>query len=220
MLVVRLVQETLGQHNIGRFRVSTTGQPLEAVGLDGAPLSESLQRILTTDSERRTEEEQQQLTTYYREEVDQAVREARRQVEETKKQLTEYERNIPSVMVMKEIEKPRNAFVLMRGQYDQPGEQVYAGIPKVFLADSRSQPNNRLGLARWIVDRTNPLTARVWVNRAWERFMGVGIVKTTENFGSQADWQAIGNCWIGWRSNSCSLRRFSPSAEDHPRHGI
>jgi hypothetical protein len=53
---------------------------------------------------------------------------------------------------------------------------------------SADEPNNRLGLARWIVSPENPLTARVWVNRVWERFMGIGIVKTTENFGSQAEW--------------------------------
>jgi hypothetical protein len=50
------------------------------------------------------------------------------------------------------------------------------------------EPNNRLGLAKWIANRNHPLTARVWVNRMWERFMGVGIVKTIENFGSQSEW--------------------------------
>jgi hypothetical protein len=78
--------------------------------------------------------------------------------------------------------------VLLRGEYDKRGQQVQAGLPKALPALQPELPNNRLGLARWIASSDNPLTARVWVNRMWEKFMGNGLVKTTENFGSQADW--------------------------------
>jgi hypothetical protein len=91
-------------------------------------------------------------------------------------------------MVMRELPKPRDAFQLVRGQYDKRGDKVSAGLPAVLPPLPAGQLLDRLGFARWIVDPSNPLTARVWVNRAWARYFGTGIVKTTENFGSQADW--------------------------------
>jgi len=84
----------------------------------------------------------------------------------------------------------RQAHILKRGAYDAPGDPVSAGVPR-FLPQFKSDwPMNRLGLARWLVDRDNPLTARVTVNRYWQMLFGVGLVKTTEDFGSQGDWPA------------------------------
>ena len=97
------------------------------------------------------------------------------------------EAKAPSTMVMQELAKPRDTFILMRGQYDKPGEKVTAGIPSIFGSLAPTSPQNRLGLARWIVDPSNPLTARVAVNRIWQMFFGTGIVKTAEDFGSQGD---------------------------------
>ena len=90
-------------------------------------------------------------------------------------------------MVMKEG-KARDAFLLTRGEYDQPADKVKRAVPAFLPPLPPGTSNDRLGLAQWIVSDTNPLTARVWVNRAWERFFGTGIVKTSENFGSQADF--------------------------------
>ncbi|MBX3119038.1 MAG: DUF1553 domain-containing protein [Fimbriimonadaceae bacterium] len=95
---------------------------------------------------------------------------------------------IPSVMVMKEMPKPRQAHILIRGQYDKLGEPVSAGIPKVFGSLPAGTPNNRLGLAKWIVSPKNPLTSRVAVNRLWERLFGTGIVETSEDFGTRAEF--------------------------------
>jgi hypothetical protein len=95
---------------------------------------------------------------------------------------------IPTVMVMQESEKPRETFVLKRGAYDAPGEKVWPGVPSVLPALSKGLPNNRLGLARWLVDSSNPLTSRVTVNRFWQMLFGTGLVKTTEDFGSQGEW--------------------------------
>ena len=87
-------------------------------------------------------------------------------------------------LVMKE--KPDGkpvAKILARGDYTSPGEEVAANVPTEFPPFAGDQPANRLGLARWLVDRRNPLTARVTVNRLWHQFFGTGIVETTEDFG-------------------------------------
>ncbi len=96
--------------------------------------------------------------------------------------------SIPTVMVMQEMEKPRDCFILNRGQYDRPGEKVDAGLPSFLPPLPKGAPNNRLGLAEWIASPENPLTARVTVNRLWERFFGNGIVSTVEDFGTRAEY--------------------------------
>jgi hypothetical protein len=96
---------------------------------------------------------------------------------------------IPTVMVMKERPTPRETFLLKRGAYDHPGDRVERGVPAVLppLPDGIAS-NDRLALARWIANPANPLTARVAVNRYWQMYFGVGIVKTVEDFGSQGEW--------------------------------
>ncbi len=94
---------------------------------------------------------------------------------------------IPSVMVMRDGAN-RDTFVLKRGAYDAHGEKVTSGIPAVLGGLDPQWPNNRLGLAKWLADRRNPLTARVAVNRLWQSFFGFGIVKTVDDFGSQGEW--------------------------------
>ena len=84
--------------------------------------------------------------------------------------------------------KPRDTFVLKRGAYDNPGDRVTPGVPGILPPLNPEWPNNRLGLARWLVDRANPLTARVTVNRFWQMYFGTGLVKTVQDFGSQGDW--------------------------------
>ena len=95
--------------------------------------------------------------------------------------------SLPTVMVMQELPRPRPAFVLRRGAYDAPGEKVERGVPAVMPPLPREFPNNRLGLAQWLVSREHPLTARVQVNRFWQMLFGTGIVKTVEDFGAQGD---------------------------------
>ena len=94
---------------------------------------------------------------------------------------------IPTVMTMRDGAR-RDTFVLKRGAYDAHGEKVTSGIPAVLGTLDAQWPNNRLGLAKWLVDRRNPLTARVAVNRLWQSFFGFGIVKTVDDFGSQGEW--------------------------------
>jgi hypothetical protein len=126
-----------------------------------------------------------------------AAREARDQYHET----------ISTVMVMEELPAPRETSLLIRGAYDRPGEKVTRGVPAALPPLPPGSPGNRLGLARWIVDPGNPLTARVAVNRFWQMFFGVGLVKTVEDFGSQGeapshpellDWLAAEFMRSGW----------------------
>jgi Protein of unknown function (DUF1549)/Protein of unknown function (DUF1553)/Concanavalin A-like lectin/glucanases superfamily/Planctomycete cytochrome C len=98
------------------------------------------------------------------------------------------EREVPNTMVMKEMPKPRPMHILERGQYDAPRAEVTMNTPAFLPPLPADAPRNRLGLARWLVDERNPLTARVLVNRIWERFFGTGIVKTAENLGVQCNW--------------------------------
>ncbi|MBI3877019.1 MAG: PSD1 domain-containing protein [Verrucomicrobia bacterium] len=122
--------------------------------------------------------------------------------------------NITRVMVMEEMAKPRETFVLVRGAYDKPTDQKASAAFPVSLAANADhatrgaqQPLNRLDLARWLVSPENPLTARVAVNRAWQMFFGTGLVKTTEDFGVQGekpshpellDWLATEFVRTGW----------------------
>jgi hypothetical protein len=95
---------------------------------------------------------------------------------------------VPTVMVMKESEQPRETSVLQRGAYDMPGVKVSAAVPAALPPLAPDLPRNRLGLAKWMVDPQNPLTARAAVNRFWAMVFGTGIVKTLEDFGSQGEW--------------------------------
>ncbi len=99
------------------------------------------------------------------------------------------------------------AHVLYRGLYDQMRDEVHPGVPAILPPMAESLPRNRLGLAEWIVDPANPLTARVTVNRFWQEVFGTGIVKTSEDFGAQGeppshpqllDWLAIEFRDSGW----------------------
>lgn len=94
-----------------------------------------------------------------------------------------------TVMVMHELPEPRETYLLARGRYDQPdkSERLWPDVPDAISPDDAATPANRLELARWLVRPDHPLTARVAVNRIWQQFFGTGLVKTSENFGSQGN---------------------------------
>ena len=98
------------------------------------------------------------------------------------------EASLPFTLVMEERAERRPTYRLNRGEYDQAREEVRPDVPAALPPLAEGQPHDRLGLAEWIVDRRNPLTARVTVNRFWQQVFGVGIVKTAEDFGSQGEW--------------------------------
>ncbi len=104
-----------------------------------------------------------------------------------RKQQANLEQLIPTSMVMREMEQPRETFLLVRGQYDKPGEKVTAEVPAVLSRLPEGAPRNRLGLAQWLTHPTHPLTSRVTVNRYWQSYFGTGLVKTSEDLGSQGE---------------------------------
>lgn len=125
------------------------------------------------------------------------------------KAIDDYERSFLEVMIMQDKPQPRDTYVLQRGQWNQPdqSEKMTPGIPSVLPPLPGDLPPNRLALARWLVDPAHPLTARVAVNRYWQHFFGRGLVKTTEDFGSQGerpshpdllDWLATEFVKSGW----------------------
>ncbi|MFN4942313.1 MAG: DUF1553 domain-containing protein, partial [Akkermansiaceae bacterium] len=109
------------------------------------------------------------------------------QIATLKKKIGELELSIPTTLVMEDMKAPRPTHILMRGAFNSPGERVEPGTPDVLGAMASDLPRNRLGLAKWLVDPKNPLTARVIVNRHWQQVFGYGLVKTSEDFGTQGD---------------------------------
>ncbi|MFO0909223.1 MAG: DUF1553 domain-containing protein [Isosphaeraceae bacterium] len=138
---------------------------------------------------KRTTEQIERIARYYREAVDEDDRATSASLAALRKQKDDAEKTIPTVMVMEDTAKPRETFVLKRGRYDMPdpSSKVEPGVPSCLPPLPSDAPRSRLGLARWLVSPENPLTARVMVNRIWEHHFGVGLVKTSENFGMQSE---------------------------------
>ena len=156
------------------------------------------------------------LDQYAPEEIQEAWR-AARGLERARAELWD---NFQTVMVMEEMDPPRDTFLLVRGAYDVPGEQVSPGVPAVLPPLPEGGENDRLAFARWLVEPDHPLTARVTVNRFWQMLFGTGIVKTAENFGLQGefpshpellDWLATRFIDSGWDVKSI-LREIVTSA--------
>ncbi len=186
-VTIKLHHQAIGGHNIGRFRLSATTQPAAAVTLDGVRFPESLKQIVATSADKRTAAQKAELEKFYLANVDSPIKQAEAAAASAKAQIDALKGKSATVMVMREG-AVRQAHILLRGEYDKPGDKVSAGLPAALPPMPAGAPMNRLGLATWMTHPTNPLTARVWVNRAWERFFGTGIVKTSENFGSQAEF--------------------------------
>jgi hypothetical protein len=183
-----------------QWRLFATTTPTEVI----AP--ESILTIAQKEAIKRTADERKQLASFRLAQMP----EHRRLSEEEaalKKQIATAEAEIPTTLVMEEQKEMRPTFILMRGAYDKPGEKVAAATPGVLPALAADLPRNRLGLAKWLVSRENPLTARVIVNRFWQHFFGTGLVRTSEDFGSQGeppshpellDWLAVTFQESGW----------------------
>ncbi len=142
---------------------------------------------LLTPAGKRSAAQQALLRRFYLERIDREHGRLRAARDALTRQKAELEKGIPAVMVMQELPAPRPTFVLKRGQYDQPGERVSPAVPGVLPALPAGAPANRLGLAHWLVDPANPLTARVAVNRWWQMLFGNGLVKTVEDFGATGE---------------------------------
>jgi Protein of unknown function (DUF1553)/Protein of unknown function (DUF1549)/Concanavalin A-like lectin/glucanases superfamily/Planctomycete cytochrome C len=151
-------------------------------------LRNPLHSVLALSAEQRTEDQAKWVRKYF---LQDAGNPAEKQLSvdyaSLKKGVEQLDKEIPSTMVMSEMEKPRDTFILRRGDYQLPGDKVEPNTPAVLPPLPKDAPRNRLTLAKWIVDPGNPLTARVAVNHFWQMYFGLGIVKTSEDFGSQGD---------------------------------
>jgi Protein of unknown function (DUF1553)/Protein of unknown function (DUF1549)/Concanavalin A-like lectin/glucanases superfamily/Planctomycete cytochrome C len=170
--------------------------------------ADSLERIAAIPPLRRTPSQKLKMQWAFLEEgAPAALQQTWRKRAELRGQRAQLEASFPTVMVMQELLQPRPAFMLKRGAYDAPGDQVSRDTPAVFPRLPANAPNNRLGLARWLVQPDHPLTARVTVNRFWQMLFGTGLVKTVEDFGTQGalpshpdllDWLAVEFQRTGW----------------------
>ncbi len=165
--------------------------------------------ILAKARDARTTEEATTLRTHYLETADEEYIRLSKALASARAKVAEASAPLTSVMVMRDVEKPRPTYVLMRGNYASPMKDrpVEPGVPAFLPRLAKDAPPNRLGLARWLVGRDHPLTARVAVNRYWHIFFGAGIVKSVENFGTQGelpshpallDWLAVDFIENGW----------------------
>ena len=208
ILEVRLEHQSQHRfHNLGRFRLSVTSRSQPSLkGDDG--LSEDVRVALRTPADQRTDDQKKRLDEQFRK-TDSGVVAAQGAVDKARKALDSHRGSYLKTMVMKDRKEPRETFPLIRGVWDNPDKSrpLQPGVPGQLPPLPEDAPSNRLALARWLVRRENPLTARVTVNRYWQHFFGTGLVKTAEDFGTQGeppshpellDWLAVEFMESGW----------------------
>jgi len=154
-------------------------------------LPEALRKLLDRPWSELPQTEQDRVRAHYLDRVyegDEELAQLRRQLAEVQEQKAELEKQIPGTLIARELEVPRPAHVLIRGQYDRPGEPVGPGVPAILPPLPPAEKTNRLTFARWLVSPEHPLTARVTVNRFWQQLFGIGLVRTSEDFGLRGEW--------------------------------
>lgn len=154
-----------------------------------------------------TPENKELLTDFYVKTKSIQTIDAKKDLKGLRKKLTDEINAIPEIMVLGDLPKPRKTYILDRGAYDAHGEEVNPGVPEAVMPFNDELPKNRLGLSKWLFDKNNPLTARVYVNRIWQMHFGEGIVTTSDDFGNQGslpshpellDWLAVTFMDSGW----------------------
>ncbi|QDV54290.1 PSD1 and planctomycete cytochrome C domain-containing protein [Rosistilla oblonga] len=201
-----------GVNHIDLKVVSHGGRPSRfafAVRSPSAPVPASIVEIAKLDAAARTGDQADAIRAYYRRvaSIDPDWLVLRAQKDGILNQIDAVEKSFPTTLVWKELKEPRPAHILLRGEYDQKGEEVPRAVPAALPPLPEGVPNDRMGLAKWLTDPSHPLTARVAVNRYWQQLFGTGIVKTSEDFGAQGeppshpqllDWLAIDFRDSGW----------------------
>ena len=204
-LVVSLAQASQwANHTLGAFRLGLSSDPA-ITKLAGVPTA--VLTALTTDPGRRSPAEIAAIRDHYARDVAPGLRAERIRLAAAKKELQAIKPStVPIMQELAEAQR-RETKIQLRGNWQNLGDVVGPALPAAFPPLPAGAPSNRLGLARWLVSRDNPLTARVTVNRYWEALFGVGIVSTSEEFGSQGelpfhpellDWLAIDFMDHGW----------------------
>ncbi|MGA0559426.1 DUF1553 domain-containing protein [Larkinella sp. VNQ87] len=159
--------------------------PLEIPKLAGQP--DALTTALYTPAAKRTATQRADLYTYYVITHDSTYRKAFSEYQEFRAKELNLYNNSDQVMVMNERKYPRKTFLLKRGAYDAPGEEVNPATPAQLLPFPAEYPKNRLGLAQWLLHPDNSLFSRVMVNRFWQQYFGQGLVKSSDDFGNQGN---------------------------------
>ncbi len=186
------------QPNIGRFRISVTTADKPSAD----PLPAAVRRILAIPAAQRTDAQRREVFGFYRTTVKEWA-ETNNKIEDL---LSEWPYGVTTLALMPR-QWPRETKVFRRGDWKRPGEAVTADTPSFLPPLPANAPRNRLGLARWIIDKKNPLTARVIVNRIWQQYFGEGLVSTPEDFGLRCDppsnaglldWLAVEFMESGW----------------------
>ena len=177
--------ERLAGGQIDELRIYN--RPLSSAEVIDAMLADGIGSLLAQAADSCTKEQQETLRTYYFNRYNTEFKDIEQQEDQCQTRVTELKSTFPTTLVFVEREKPRPAYILRRGQYDQRGEQVHRNTPAFLPPMAANLPRNRLGLAQWLVSAENPLTARVAANRFWAQCFGTGLVKTAENFGSQGE---------------------------------
>ncbi len=175
--------------------------------------SSAVEALLAIEAEQRTEAQNQAIRHYFLTTQHGEYQAASKRAAELSRQLAELRQPMTSVMIMGDLEQPRETFILNRGAYDSPSERkVDPGTPAILPPISEALPRNRLGLAQWLFQDNHPLTARVAVNRYWQMFFGRGLVATPEDFGSQGEYpshpELLDALAIDFRQSGWDVKRF------------
>jgi mono/diheme cytochrome c family protein len=188
-------EASFATHGIGRPRLSVTVDPVESLQFHGVP--EEIRQIAARSASERSSDEAALLRDYFlthhhpHKELQQRIATIQQQQAEA----------YPLTMIMQDTQEWRATHVLNRGQYNEPQEEVQPGVPTVFPNLPEGESANRLGLARWLVSANHPLTARVAVNRYWQRLFGTGLVEDIRRLRlSGRITQSPRAAWTGWRS--------------------
>ena len=199
-LVFTLKQTYGGENTIGRFRLSTTTRAARPIEAD--PLTPQLRQVLNLTVETRTAAQQRELFSIYRT-LDSKCDEANQKIG---KLMDEWP-VADTTLVLEARAEQRITRVFKRGDFRKPLDEVLPDVPAILPPLSSDAPRNRLTLGRWLVDKRNPLTARVVMNRFWQSYFGRGLVTTSEDFGTQGekpshpellDWLACEFMKRGW----------------------
>lgn len=166
-----------------------------------------LKNIQSKSKDNLSEKEKTLLTQYYLTNKSDSYKEHLADLKATRGTYVDSIEPVKEIMVMKEMETPRQAYLLDRGQYDSPTDSVFPDVPERIFPFPDSLPRNRIGFSKWLTHEDNPLTSRVTINRYWQNIFGRGIVNTSEDFGNQGelpshpkllDWLAIEFMESGW----------------------
>jgi hypothetical protein len=177
-------QSQFANHTLGHFRLGTT---------DDARVAQFVQTpaavvaTVAIPAEQRDDKQRAQLVDYYVRDVAPELAPDREKLTALRKQIDAIVPNTVPIYRELAADKRRKTRVQLRGNYLSLAEEVTEGVPAAFNPLPKDAPMNRLTLARWLVDENNPLTARVVVNRFWESIFGIGLVRTSEEFGAQGE---------------------------------